>query len=80
MPTQENRDGQNHVSLQSYFKHIGYLSQDPSVFDGSIRDNLLYAMGDDASKVEDSGKLDQVIKLAKCEWIWEMKDKLKTQI
>ena len=80
LPTQANNHTEKYVSLQSYFQHIGYLSQEPSVFDGTIRDNLLYAMGEDAGQVEESGKLDEVIKLAKCEWIYEMKDKLETEI
>ena len=32
------------VSLKSYYPHIGYLTQEPSVFDGTIRENLLYAV------------------------------------
>ena len=37
-------DGQSltDVSLQSYYDHIGYLTQEPSVFDGTIRENLMY--------------------------------------
>jgi ABC-type multidrug transport system fused ATPase/permease subunit len=30
------------VSLKSYYKYIGYLTQEPMVFDGSIRENLLF--------------------------------------
>jgi len=38
-------DGQNlsDVSLKSYYRDIWYLTQEPSVFDGTIRENLLYA-------------------------------------
>lgn len=38
-------DGQDlmDVSLQSYYQHIGYLTQEPSIFDGTIRENLEYA-------------------------------------
>jgi ABC-type multidrug transport system fused ATPase/permease subunit len=32
------------TALKTYYPHIGYLTQDPSVFDGSIRDNLLSAL------------------------------------
>ena len=37
-------DGQkiNDIKLKTYYKNIGYLTQDPSVFDGSILDNLMY--------------------------------------
>ena len=34
----------HHVDLYSYFSHIGFLTQDPSVFDGTIYDNLVYAL------------------------------------
>jgi ABC-type multidrug transport system fused ATPase/permease subunit len=39
-------DGQDltQVSLQSYYRHIGYLTQEPSIFDGTIRENLEYAV------------------------------------
>ena len=30
--------------LDSYFPYIGYLSQDPSVFDGTVRENLIYGL------------------------------------
>lgn len=44
-------DGQDltEVSLKSYYKHIGYLTQEPSVFDGTIRENLLYAVEDNSN-------------------------------
>jgi ABC-type transport system involved in cytochrome bd biosynthesis fused ATPase/permease subunit len=32
------------VSLVSYYKHIGYLTQDPSIFDGTVRENIMYGM------------------------------------
>ncbi len=43
-------DGQDitELSLKSYYKYVGYLTQEPMVFDGSIRENLLYAV----SKIE----------------------------
>lgn len=37
-------DGQDITSirLDSYYPHIGYLTQEPGVFDGTIEENLLY--------------------------------------
>ena len=32
------------ISLRSYYLYLGYLTQEPSVFDGSIKDNLLYSL------------------------------------
>ncbi len=43
-------DGQELTGLQlsSFYAHIGYLSQDPAIFDGTIRENLEYASPDKA--------------------------------
>jgi ATP-binding cassette subfamily B protein len=32
------------TALKTYYPHIGYLTQEPSVFDGTIRENLLSAV------------------------------------
>lgn len=64
------------INLISYYKNIWYLTQDPSVFDWTIMENLTYALID---KVDQS-KLDEVIKLAKCDFIYELPNKLETEI
>ena len=71
-------DGQNleKVSLKSYYKNIGYLTQEPSVFDGTIRDNLTYAVDGKLKKWE----LDTVITQAKCEFIYDLEDGIETEI
>jgi ABC-type multidrug transport system fused ATPase/permease subunit len=45
-------DGQDitDIRLDSYYPHIGYLTQDPSVFDGTIEENLLYSMATEKYK------------------------------
>jgi ABC-type multidrug transport system fused ATPase/permease subunit len=43
------------------------LSQDPSVFDGTIHENLVYALDSEPAKKD----LEKVIKDAKCEFIRE---------
>jgi len=37
------------VNLNSYYEHIAYLSQEPSIFDGTMRENLIFdkAIDDD---------------------------------
>ncbi len=47
-------DGQDitEIRLDSYYPHIGYLTQDPSVFDGTIEENLLYSMAIEKDKVQ----------------------------
>lgn len=67
----------NHVSLKSYYRHIGYLTQEPSVFDGSIKDNLMYAVSE-KNITED--QLSNIISLAQCDWIYELKNGLDTEI
>jgi ABC-type multidrug transport system fused ATPase/permease subunit len=66
----------NSISLQSYYKHIGYLSQDPSVFDGTVRENLAYFLTKEPTKKQ----LEKVISLARCEFIWELPEGLDTHI
>ncbi len=64
------------VKLTDYYRHVGYLTQDPSVFDGTIHDNLVYALDTEPSKEE----LEKIIKLAKCEFIREFEKWLETEI
>lgn len=75
-------DGQDlaQVSLKSYYKYIGYLTQEPMVFDGSVRENLLYAVSEeDLPKITEE-KIGEVLELAQCDFILNMKDGLETQI
>lgn len=63
------------TSLKSYYEDIWYLTQEPSVFDGSIIENLTYAIDE---KVSDK-KLKEIIKQAKCEFIYDLPNSLDTQ-
>lgn len=78
LPTDDRKfvDKNKTVKLQSYYEHIGYLTQEPSVFDGTIRENLLYANNKKISDV----KLKKVIKAAKCEFIYRFANGLDTEI
>lgn len=71
-------DNQNlkEVSLKSYYKDIWYLTQEPSVFDGTIKENLLYAVGEKTKKKD----IEEAIKLAHCEFIYDLKDGIDTEI
>lgn len=77
-------DGQDisKTSLNSYYKHIGYLTQDPSVFDGTVRENLTYAVDKEISSqgTQMREKVDEAIKNSKCEFVYELKDWLQTEI
>ena len=70
------------VSLKSYYSHIGYLTQDPSVFDWTVWDNLTYGMEFEWWKDEEKIKniLDQAIKNSKCEFVYDFPDGLHTEI
>ncbi len=65
------------INLQSYYKNIWYLTQEPSVFDGSILENLTY--GIDENNIDET-LLKEAIQNAKCEFIYDFKDGLETQI
>lgn len=62
-------DGQNlaDVSRKTYFSQIGYLTQDPSVFDATIRDNLLSAAGRECSDEE----IREALTKTRCEFVWD---------
>ncbi|MEN9852514.1 MAG: hypothetical protein RI996_457 [Candidatus Parcubacteria bacterium] len=72
-------DGQNlrDISLKSYYAYIGYLTQDPMVFDGTIRENLLYAVSSDTTSDED---IQQALEKAECDFVWKTEKGLDTQI
>jgi ATP-binding cassette, subfamily B, bacterial len=64
------------ISLKSYYKNIWYLTQEPSVFDGTIYDNLIYALDYKPKKKQ----LDEVIEKAQCQFIYDMPKGLDTYI
>jgi len=66
----------NKVNKVTYYKHIWYLPQEPSVFDWTIYENLLYALDYEPSKQQ----LYDVIKLSRCEFIRDFKDWMETEI
>lgn len=72
-------DGQklNEISLKSYYENIWYLTQEPSVFDGTILENLTYSLW---NKTLSEIELQEVIQNAKCEFIYEFKDWVHTEI
>ena len=77
LPNTSNSGSNNYISLKSYYRHIGYLTQEPSVFDGSIKDNLMYAVSDQDISED---RVKEIIALAQCDWIYDLKDWLDTEI
>ena len=64
------------VKLSDYYTHVGYLTQDPSVFDGTIRENLTYALSREPLQEE----LDQAISGANCDFVHQFEKGLDTEI
>jgi ABC-type multidrug transport system fused ATPase/permease subunit len=62
--------------LSDYYHHIGYLTQEPSVFDGTIYENLVYAV----TQTPDKKTLEKAIIDAQCQFIYDFKDGLETEI
>ena len=81
-------DGQDltTISLKSYYRHIGYLTQEPNVFDGSIYDNLVYGLPvpvaslDERAKSDLHDQLTLALERAQCQYVFDMKDGMQTQI
>ncbi len=71
-------DGQDitDIRLDSYYPHIGYLTQEPSVFDGTIEENLLYSVKRKLQKKE----VERAIELAECQFIYDLEHGIKTEI
>lgn len=64
------------ISLKSYYKNIWYLTQEPSVFDGTILENLTYAVDRELKNWE----LEKVIKDANSEFIYDLPFWVNTEI
>lgn len=78
LPNGKNTD---YIALQSYYAHIGYLTQEPSVFDGTIYENLTYALShQELSDEELEKKINKSISLARCEFIYDFDAWLQTEI
>lgn len=76
-------DGQklSEITLQSYYRHIWYLTQEPNIFDGTILENLTYALSEDELLSDQlPSRIQEVIKLAKCDFVFEFKNQLETEI
>lgn len=73
-------DGQDlsQLSLQSYFKYLGYLTQEPAIFDGSIKENMLYAVPEH-KKVSET-RIVEALEKAECHFVFKMKRGINTQV
>ncbi|MDD5770395.1 MAG: ABC transporter ATP-binding protein [Candidatus Gracilibacteria bacterium] len=77
-------DGQklSDISLKSYYQNIGYLTQEPSVFDGTVRENLMYGIEnvEIIHELSLQENLEKIILDSKCEFIYELPNGINTEI
>ena len=64
------------IALKTYFSHVWYLTQDPLVFDATIRENLLLGLSKDTSESD----LLHALKLAQCDFVLDFTDGIDTEI
>lgn len=64
------------TSLKSYFSHVGYLTQEPSVFDGTIKENLLYGAKGNVSDEE----MQKALEMAECDFVFDFPNGMETEI
>ncbi len=64
------------ISLSSFYNSLWFLKQEPNVFDGTIYENLLYSIQENISDAQ----LHNILHLAKCEFIFDFKHGLQTEI
>ncbi len=71
-------DGQDiaTTSLRSVYRHIGYLSQEPSVFDGTIRENITYGLETEPNEQD----IRTALAHAQCEFVDRLPAGLETEI
>lgn len=67
------------MSLESYYAHVGYLTQEPSIFDGTVEENLLYALeevdlvvGARDDSVDFDERLSVAIRQSCCEFVYDL--------
>lgn len=58
------------TALSTYFPHIGYLTQDPGIFDGTIRENLTASSRAGVEMTDDD--IQKALDLAQCGFVREM--------
>jgi ATP-binding cassette subfamily B protein len=70
------------TALKTYYPHIGYLTQEPSVFDGTIRENLLSAVSllSHSEETPLEKKLTEALRLAHCDFVFDLEHGLDTEI
>ncbi len=77
------------TALKTYYPHIGYLTQEPGVFDATIRENLISAIAEKKTDTYTEGtkekknideQLEKALHLAQCDFVFELEKWLDTEI
>lgn len=70
-------DGQviSETKLNSFFKNVWYLSQDPGIFDWTVKENLNYWNWDVSEEIIETALL-----MAECQFVYELEKGLDTEI
>ena len=61
------------IAYLDYFQSVGYVNQEPNIFDASIRDNLLVYLPDDKKSLGDEEKklyLTECLSQACCDFVF----------
>lgn len=74
-----------HIKLSNRYKHVWYITQEPLVFDGTVRENLLYGVGtqffmSNDDKKTDENPLQDAIEKSQCQFIYDLPHGLDTII
>lgn len=69
------------LKMSSWYDHIGYLSQEPAIFEWTIKDNLMYAFSDDILKNLSSKQLEDTMwEALKKAHAFELVDKMEKKL
>ena len=64
------------IALKSYYSHVWYLQQETSVFDWTVLENITYWCNEN----NNIKKLDNIMKLSACEFVYDLPKWLDTEI
>ncbi len=64
------------VNLSTFYSNIWYLTQDPGIFDGTIRENLVQGKSSHAPESE----VREALKKAQCDFVFDLPEWLETEI
>ncbi len=64
------------VSLESFYENIWYLSQESSIFDGTIYENLVYSL----ENIPNEKFLKKILADARCDFVFDLENGLNTEI